>query len=101
VENEKLNEKGSFTILDFEVEKQFTSSNYLKLQRLADHTGGELFFPEQLDSLVQTLAGDHSYVPTQISKLIVVSLVDFRIILGIIVLALTLEWIIRKFNGLT
>ncbi len=101
VENENLNEKGSFTILDFEVEKQFTSSNYLKLQRLADHTGGKLFFPDQLDSLVQTLAADQSYVPTQISKLIIVSLVDFRIILGIIVLALTLEWIIRKFNGLT
>ena len=101
VEKENLSKSGSFTILDFDVEKQFTSSNYKKLNRLADNTEGELFFPEEIDSLINTLSTAQRYVPTQKSKLNVVPLIDFKIVLGIIILALALEWFIRKYNGLT
>ncbi|MCM4166238.1 hypothetical protein KCTC52924_03163 [Arenibacter antarcticus] len=101
VENENLSRTGTFTILDFDVEKQFSSSNYQKLSRLANNSGGKLFFPEQMDTLIQLLHIEPKYVPTQKSKLNVVPLIDFKIILGIIVLALSLEWFIRKYNGLT
>lgn len=101
VERENLSKTGNFTILDFDVEKQFTTSNYKKLSRLADNSGGDLFYPEQIDSLVQVLYKDQRYVPTQKSKLNVVPLIDFQIIMGIVVLALSLEWFIRKYNGLT
>jgi hypothetical protein len=101
VEKENLSRSGQFTILDFDVEKQFTASNYMKLQRLAKSTGGELFFPDQTDSLALHLYGNPKFTPIQKSKLNVVPLIDFKWILGIIVLALTLEWFIRKYNGLT
>ncbi|GGW25725.1 vWA domain-containing protein [Arenibacter certesii] len=101
VEKENLSKSGSFAILDFDVEKQFTSSNYKKLSRLADNTGGELFFPQEMDSLLNALGSAQRYVPTQKSKLNVVPLIDFKIVLGIIVLVLALEWFIRKYNGLT
>jgi len=100
VEKENLSRSGQFTILDFDVEKQFTSSNYIKLWRLADNTGGEQFFPDQMDSLAKRLYGDSKFIPTQKSELKVVPLIDFIWILGIIVSALALEWFIRKYNGL-
>lgn len=93
-------ERGRFTILDFDLEKQFVSSNYLKMQALASNTGGKHFFPSGYPALLSELISSNSYVPAQKSSENVVSLIDFRILLGLIVLALSLEWFIRKYNGL-
>ena len=100
IDKEDLSRSGQFTILDFDVEKQFTASNYSKLQRLAHSTGGQLFLPAQMDSLTKYLYDDPRFVPTQKSKLNVVPLIDLEWILGIITLVLALEWFIRKYNGL-
>ncbi|SHJ02165.1 hypothetical protein SAMN04487911_109113 [Arenibacter nanhaiticus] len=99
--NEGISRSGSFTIMDFDLEKQFLSSNYEKLQRLANNSKGELFFPEDITDLIEILRTDQSYSPIQKSKQIVVSLIDVKIILLVIVLALVIEWILRKYNGLT
>src|SRR5690606_21291098 len=97
VTKENLNRSGSFTILDFDAEKQFTSSNYGKLNRLAKNTEGKLYFPDQLDSLAMALENDPKLIPVQKSKQIVVPLIDFKFLLGIIIAVLALEWFIRKF----
>ncbi len=96
-----LSRSGSFSILDFDAEKQFSSSNYAKLNRLAKNTGGKLYFPDHIDSLVKALETDPKFVPVQKSKQNVVPLIDFKFLLGIIIAALSLEWFIRKYNGLT
>ena len=101
VTKENLSRSGSFSVLDFDAEKQFSSSNYGKLNRLANNTTGKLYFPDQMDSLVTALETDTKFVPVQKSKQIVVPLIDFKFLLGIIVAALSLEWFIRKYNGLT
>ncbi|MCM4171033.1 hypothetical protein DHD32_06055 [Arenibacter sp. TNZ] len=101
VTKENLSKSGSFSILDFDAEKQFSSSNYQKLQRLANNTKGRLYFPEQMDSLIKDLEGDLNFIPIQKSKQIVVPLIDFKFLLGVIIAALSLEWFIRKYNGLT
>ncbi|MCG2461328.1 VWA domain-containing protein [Flavobacteriaceae bacterium F89] len=100
VKNENLSKSGSFTISDFDVEQQFPSTNYKKLQRLATGTQGGLYFPSEITTMLQKLNGDERFVPLQRSRENVVSLIDFRILLGIIVAALSTEWFIRKFNGL-
>ena len=101
VTKENLSRSGSFSILDFDAEKQFSSSNYSKLNRLANNTAGKLYFPDQMDSLVMALETDSKFVPVQKSKQIVVPLIDFKFLLGFIIAALSLEWFIRKYNGLT
>lgn len=100
VKGEGYEEQGSFTILDFDLEKQFVSSNYLKMRQLALDTGGKHFFPSDYEALLSELISSNSYVPTQKSSENVVSLIDFRILLGLIALALSLEWFLRKYNGL-
>ncbi|WP_394748746.1 VWA domain-containing protein [Spongiimicrobium salis] len=100
VANENLNRSGSFTILDFDVEKQFLSSNYGKLGRLAQQSSGKLYYPNESADLIRNLLEDERLVPIQKSKENVVSLIDFKFLLGIIILTLAIEWFIRKFNGL-
>lgn len=101
VVDEKRSESGDFTILDFDVEQQFLTTDYKKLKQLAFATQGALYFPSKTDDLVQQLLNDSQFVPTQKSTKNVVSLIDFRILLAIIVAALAAEWFIRKYNGLT
>ncbi|WP_420601665.1 VWA domain-containing protein [Flagellimonas sp.] len=95
-----LKRSGSFKILDFNPEKQMIAANYGKLQRLADETNGKVYFPDDIDLLISDLSELEQYTPIQKSKQNVVSLIDFKVLLGLIVLALSLEWFIRKYNGL-
>lgn len=100
VEEEAISERGNFTILDFDVEKQLLATDYRKLDRLAGQTGGNLYFPSDTGQLIEKLSTDDRYLPTQKSKLIVVSLIDYRWLLAIIATALAAEWFLRKYNGL-
>ena len=95
-----ISKSGTFRMLDFDVEKQFYSSNYRKLDRLATITKAGLYYPGELENLIETLVTDPQFIPTQKSNQNVVSLVDFRLLLGIIISALAAEWFIRKYNGL-
>jgi len=100
VKDENRTKSGSFTILDFDVEQQFPSSNAEKLGQLATNTNGKLFYPSNTDTFIEDITEDQRFRPIQSSVKNVVSLIDFRFLLGVIALALALEWIIRKYNGL-
>ncbi len=100
VVNENLKRSGKFRILDFNPEKQLLSADFDKLSRLAARSQGKAIMPNNLDSLVDELSSSDRYRPVQKSRQNVVSLIDFRILLGVIILALALEWFIRKYNGL-
>ena len=100
VNDANLKRSGAFKILDFNPESQFTSSNYKKLQRLAQNTNGKNYFLDSVDSLISDLTTSQQFLPVQKSRQNVVSLIDFRILLGLMALTLALEWFIRKYNGL-
>jgi hypothetical protein len=101
VENEDLKATGQFVILDFDLEQQLLSSDYRKLQRFSASTNGQSYPPSETARMVGDLLNADQFLPTQKSEQNVVPLIDFRYVLGIIVTALTLEWFIRKYNGLT
>ena len=100
VENKNEMRSGQFTILDFDVEKQFLTTDYQKLNRLAIKTGGRSYFPEQSADLIDDLIENDQFRPRQKSEQNVVSLIDFKMLLAIVVIAFTTEWFIRKYNGL-
>jgi len=101
VKDENRSKTGSFTILDFDVEKQFVSTNYKKLNQLAMNTGGKLYYPSQIGEFLEEISNNNQFVPVQKGKENRVPIIDFWILLTIITTALSLEWIIRKYNGLT
>lgn len=100
VKDEAVARSGNFTILDFNVEQQFLNANVTKLQRMATHTGGNAFFVTQQQELLNELLNDNRFQSVQKSEQKIVPLIDWKYLLGFIVLLLSLEWFIRKYNGL-
>ena len=100
VEEEELSRSGTFKILEYDVESLFLSSNHQKLDRLSVRSGAKLFFPDQIDSLLTELSNNPVFLPTQRSEQNVVSLIDYKLLLAAIVLALAIEWFLRKYQGL-
>tara|TARA_R110002050_G_scaffold16019_2_gene49097 strand:+ start:194890 stop:196902 length:2013 start_codon:yes stop_codon:yes gene_type:complete len=100
VSKSPLSKSGTLTILDFDVEQQFLATDYKKLNTFAQTTNGKLYYPNEIMPLLEQLNSDNRFLPIQKGTENVVSLIDFKMLLGIIIAALSLEWFIRKFNGL-
>ncbi|NAS30540.1 VWA domain-containing protein [Flavobacteriaceae bacterium R38] len=100
VANEQLSRSGSFKILDFDIEKQFLNADIDKLNKLAENSGGQLFFPDQFSDIENSLLSNEAYKPIQKSKENSVPLIDWKYLLALIVIALSVEWFLRKYNGL-
>jgi len=91
---------GQFRLLAFELENQQLQSNLRGLARLAEDSGGALYFPSDMTRLKDTLLGADRFRPVRRSRGNVVSLIDYRWLLVLIASALGAEWFIRKYNGL-
>ncbi len=101
VKDETISSSGNFSIIDFDVEQQFLVTDYKKLNQLATSTNGALYFMGQTEDLLSAIGNDQQYTPTQKGIKNVVSLIDYKILLALITAILSVEWIIRKYNGLT
>lgn len=91
---------GSFEVIDFDIEKQYTNANYQKLQLLAQNTDGKVFFENETDKLMDELLSNENFKSVQKEQTKKLPLIDFWTLLGLIVALLGLEWFIRKYNGL-
>lgn len=96
----KLTRNGAFTILDFNVEQQFLNPDVKKLSRLATNTKGKSFFISDSFSLIDTLIKDDNFKQVEISKEKIEPLIEWIYLLGLIILSLSIEWFLRKYNGL-
>ena len=100
VSDQKVKSFGSFKVLDYNVEQQFITANTHKLNILAQKSGGQLVFPDQLETTLQALVKNKSYQSIQKSKKISKPLIDWHWLLAFIILSLSGEWFIRKYKGL-
>jgi energy-coupling factor transporter transmembrane protein EcfT len=91
---------GTFEVLDFDVEKQFVNPDVSKLQQLANQNNGKIIFPNQIEKLIQKLLQENTYLPVEKTIIKNSPLIDFLFLLIIIVVSLSTEWFIRKYNGL-
>lgn len=100
VADESVVRSGGFTILDFNVEQQFLNAEVTKLRRLATSTNGKAFFITETPEMINALLKDNRYQQIQKRAQKVVPLVDWKYLLALIILFLSAEWFIRKYNGL-
>lgn len=98
--NSKTVYSSQFEILDFDIEKQFVNPNVEKLKRLATATKGAVFYPNQTEQLIASLLKDESYKTIQKSTTSRSPLIDWSWLLVLIALFLSIEWFVRKYNGL-
>jgi hypothetical protein len=96
----EVTSSGRTKILDYNVEKQFLNANVSKLERVANSSNGSSYLIDNTNSLIDDLANDSRFVTIQKSNKNVVPLIDFKYLLALILLSLTAEWFLRKYNGL-
>ncbi len=96
IKNKPISKKGSFSIVDFDVEKQFFSANTQGFRKIAD----SLYYPNSVDNLIKHLINDKKYQAVQKEEIKKASLIDWYYLLAIIIACLSTEWFIRKYNGL-
>ena len=96
----KSSYSGRFEILDFDIEKQFVNPDVDKLEQLATLTKGKLFFPSQVESLIENLVTDENYKTIEKKNSIRSPLIDWKWLLIFICSFFAAEWFIRKYNGL-
>ena len=99
VENQNTKASGSFKIIPFEVEQQFSNSNYKQLEILSNNTNGALYFTDNSKNLIADLKADERFKSIQKNKLIKTPLINFKWLLALILLSLTIEWFLRKYFG--
>ena len=100
VNSGEVKQSGHIKILDYNVEQQFLNANVTKLQQVATNSKGVSYFIANTSLLINNLIEDSRFRIIQKYSKNVVSLIDFKYLLSLIVLSLALEWFLRKYNGL-
>lgn len=99
VMNQKINNYGKLKITDYQIEEQFTNANHQKLNFLASKTKGKLFYADNIKSLLEELSLDKSYYTIQKSITKKQNFIDWKWILFLTIILLSIEWFIRKYYG--
>ena len=99
VENTDNSVSGSFKILPFEIEAQFTNANDQLLKKISNETKGFTFYNNQEQILIDYLKKDERFKSIQKNTISKTPLIDWKWILGLIALSLSLEWFTRKYYG--
>ncbi|SHJ23156.1 hypothetical protein [Flavobacterium haoranii] len=92
---------GIFEVIAFDIENQFVNPDLRRLEQLAQNTSGKVYYPNNVTVLINSLLKDESLNPTQKEVVRKSPLIDWKWLLLFIVSLLSLEWFIRKYNGLT
>lgn len=100
VEGEGLKKEGVFTVLDFDLEKQFSDADFNKLKNVSKQTGGEVFMPGAVQKLIDSLIGDSRFKPVLKEFKSEAPLIDWVWLLVLIAFSLSTEWLLRKYSGL-
>ncbi|EGV45039.1 VWA domain-containing protein [Bizionia argentinensis JUB59] len=95
-----ISKSGRFKILAYNIEEQFSNANASKLQKLATDSQGQTYFNIQITDLTNHLLTDNRYTSIQRATKKTVSLIDWKYLLGLLVLSLSAEWFYRKYKGL-
>ena len=100
VKGQNISKKGNFTVLDYNIEQQFTHANSDALKNLALTNSGSVHHINNYQNIFNKLLQDTRYKSIQKSTKKVVSLVDWKWLLAFIIFFFSLEWFIRKYRGL-
>jgi hypothetical protein len=91
---------GQFDVLDFDIEKQFVNPDVTRLNQLATQTKGQVYLPNQVDDLLQSLLTNENYKTIEKETVKKTPTIDWVWLLVLIAMTLAAEWFIRKYNGL-
>ena len=95
------NYKASGTFLVKEVKKEWLNStaNHRLLKNIADNTNGKFYLPKQLNQLKTDIEKRDDIVTVAYNEKSFKDLIDYKWLFYLIIVLMSAEWFIRKFNG--
>lgn len=93
-------QSGTFIVVPFSSEQESQSPNMNDLQRLARQSKGMEFYEDQFEEIKIELLKNPAFKTVQKERNNLISLIDWKWLLGLIVLSLSLEWLLRKYRGM-
>ena len=100
VKQTNLLKKGNFIINDFDIEAQFINPDVTKLSQLATNSQNNLYTITESKQLISDIMADERYKPIQKETVSQLPLINWKYLLAVLLLLLTFEWLLRKYNGL-
>ena len=98
VENDQLSRSGSFSILEYDIEKQQVSASDAGMKKLVGSSS--VYYQGETEALIADLKKNPLLQTIERAIVKQTSLIDWEYLLGLILLLLGLEWFLRKYNGL-
>lgn len=100
VKSSSLIKKGSFDVKKLQLEQINLVANHQILKKIALISGGKLFYQDNMQSLANTLTKSERNKKVIHTKEKLDSLINIPWILLSLLVLISIEWIIRKYNGL-
>lgn len=91
--------EGAFSVAPLDIEGINTVANHQLMYQLAANNDGKMFFPAQLDDLLNEIRTRDDIRPVMHSQKEFEDLINLRWIFLIILALLSMEWFIRKYAG--
>ena len=100
VKGSELVSKGVFDVRAIQLEQLYTVANHKLLFQLASNSGGKLFHPNQSDKIIAAIKTSKNNFLSVSSKEKLKGMINIPLILLILLCIISLEWFLRKYNGL-
>jgi hypothetical protein len=100
VKGSELIKRGSFDVKAIQLEQLYTVANHKLLFQLANNSGGKLFYPNQSDEIISAIKKSKNNFISISSKEKLKGMINIPLILLILLSIISLEWFLRKYNGL-
>lgn len=99
VNGKAFRKTGMFTVKAIQVEAVNTIADHQLMYMLAQSTGGEMVYPQELDKLYDLIRKKEEIVSKSYSQKQLRDLIHFRWIFFLLLLFLAIEWFFRKRQG--
>ncbi len=100
INNQLFSQKGEFTVKPLLAEFTSTTADHALLYNISKKTGGQLFYPRQLNDLQKKLLDNENIKTLVHEQKQVNDFINLKILFFLLLVFLSVEWFVRKYNGL-
>jgi len=99
VDGQALKKHGKFSVKEFNAEQVFDASNVELMKGLAEKSKGEFFRLDAATEAISNLLSNEHLKPIQKTVTTSISIIQLKWLLGLLIILLAIEWLIRKYLG--
>jgi hypothetical protein len=101
INNQVFEQKGEFTVKPLLAEYTGLVADHALLYNISKKTGGQLFYPKQMNDLQKKLLDNENIKTLVHEQKQVNDFINLKIVFFVLLLFLSIEWFVRKYNGLS